>query len=261
MGDIFEAIGFKLQDEADYQRLAETVCQKGIPSLISRRGAILRGYCWALNGGIEIWTILHESKKGTYFADCRPAFRSQRICEVTSWEVIEFIEDGEVLVSGSIQKLKLIFQLQNFTDLSESVYQLSSFTTNLAGLCYRAKIFHSPLTPQITSRSLSHPTPTGTKYYENDYLVTGKVVGWQELNNPITNEAFFRLDVKIGEFQLELLVGKKQCKGTILDNAWISAEVWLQGHIVHQKEQQAKYEGLDVSIPSAEHWSVLKREN
>lgn len=261
MGDIFEAIGFKLQDEAAYQQLAETVCKKGVLSIISRRNAILRGYCWPLQDGIEIWTILHESKKGTYFADCRPAFRSRRTCKVTSWEVIEFIEDGEVLLSGSLQKHDLIFQLQNFTDLDESAYHQSSFTANIAGLCYRAKILNSTITPQITPRSLSHTTTAGTKYYENDYLVTGKILTWKELRNPLTNRVFFWMDVQVGEFRLELLVGQKQCNGTISNNAWISAEVWLQGHVVHQKEQQAKYEGLDISIPVADHWSVLKREN
>ncbi len=261
MGDIFEAIGFKLQDEVAYQQLAEAACQRGISSTISRRNAILRGYCWSLNHGIEIWTILNESKKGTYFADCRPAFRSRRSREVTAWEIIEFIEDGEVLVSGSIQAIDLIFQLQNFTDLDESTYQQPSLTANFAGLCYRAKILPSNVNPQIISLSLPNKTKAATKHYENDYLVNGKVLAWRELSNPITQGIFFWLDVKVGEFRLELLVSQEQCKGTPSENAWISAEMWLQGHIVRQQEQQAKYEGLDVSIPLADYWSVLRREN
>jgi hypothetical protein len=261
MGDIFEAVGFKLQDEAAYQQLAEASCQRGTSSTVSRHNTLLRGYCWSLEHSIEIWTILNESKKGTYFADCRPAFRSRRICEINGWEILEFIEDGEVLVSGSIQTLDLTFQLQNFTALDESVYHQPTLTANLAGLCYRVKVLSAPPTARITSLANSHTSKSATKYYENDYLVLGKVFSWRELSNPITHGTIFWLDVEVGEFRVELLVSQEQCQGLLANNVWISAEVWLQGHIVCHHERQAKYEGLDISISPADHWSVLRREN
>ena len=261
MGDIFDVIGFKLPDEASYQQLAETARQRGTPSAISRRNAIIQGYCWPLVQGVEIWTILHESKDGIYFADCRPAFRNVRTYEVTSWEIIEFIEDGEALVSGRIQNVDLIFELQNFTELNESVYNQPSLTARLSGLCSRVKILDTNSAPRISPLSPAQTSPVASKYAENDYLINGKILAWRELTNPLTQIEIIWLDVQVGEFRLELLVNREQCKGTLLEGAGIAAEAWLQGYIVCPQVQQSKYEGLDISIPLAEHWSVLKREN
>lgn len=261
MGDIFDVIGFKLPDEASYQQLAETARQRGTPSAISRRGAIIQGYCWPIVEGVEIWTILHESKEGVYFADCRPAFRNDRTYEVTSWEIIEFIEDGEALVSGRIQNVDLIFELQNFTELNELVYNQPSLTAHLSGLCSRVKILDANSIPRISPLSPAQTSQASNKFAENDYLINGKILSWCELINPITQTEIVWLEVQVGEFQIELLVNREQCKGTLSEGAWISAEAWLQGYIVCPQEQQSKYEGLDISIPLAEHWSVLKREN
>ena len=261
MGDIFDVIGFKLPDEASYQQLAETARQRGTPSTISRRNAIIQGYCWSLVEGVEIWTILHESKTGVYFADCRPAFRNARTYEVTSWEIIEFIEDGEALVSGRIKNLDIIFELQNFTELNELVYNQPTLTAHLSGLCSRVKILDAKPTPRISALLPAHTSQTSNKYAENDYLLNGKVLSWRELKNPITQIEFIWLEVEIREFRIELLVNREQCKGMLSEGAWVSAEAWIQGYIVCPQEQQSKYEGLDISIPLAQHWSVLKRAN
>ncbi len=261
MGDIFDVIGFKLPDEASYQQLAETARQRGTPSTISRRNAIIQGYCWTVVEGIEIWTILHESKDGVYFADCRPAFRNARSYEVASWEIIEFIEDGEALVSGRIQNIDLIFELQNFTELNELVYNQPILTAHLSGLCSRLKILDTTLLPKITPLSPAQTSQANNKYAENDYLLQGKILSWRELLNPITQSKIVWLDVQVGELQVELLVNREQCNGTLSEGAWISAEAWMQGHIICPQEQQSKYEGLDISIPVAEHWSVLRRQN
>ncbi len=261
MGDIFDVIGFKLPDEASYQQLAEAARQRGMHSAVARRNAIMQGYCWPIVEGVEIWTILHESKDGVYLADCRPAFRNARTYDVTAWEILEFIEDGEALVSGRIQHLDLIFELQNFTELTELVYHQPTLTAHLSGLCSRVKILDTNPNPRF---SPLNPTPTSqaaSKYAENDYLINGQVLAWRELVNPMTQIKLVWLDVQVGEFRIELLVNREQCKGTLAEGAWIVAEAWLQGYIVCPQEQQAKYEGLDSSIPLAEHWSVLKREN
>ena len=261
MGDIFDVIGFKLPDETSYQQLAEAARQRGTPSAISRRNAIIQGYCWSLVEGVEIWTILYESKDGMYFADCRPAYRNSRTYEVTSWEIIEFIEDGEALVSGHIQNVDLIFELQNFTELNELAYNQPTLTAHLSGLCSRLKVLDVNSTPQISPLSPAQNSQASNKYAENDYLLTGKVVAWRELINPMTQIKLFWLEVEVGDFRIELLVNHEQCKGILSEGVWISAEVWLQGYLVCPQEQQSKYEGLDISISPAEHWVVLKREN
>ena len=261
MGDIFDAIGFKLPDEDTYQQLAEEARQRGTPSAISRRNAIIQGYCWPIVEGVEIWTILFESKDGVYFSDCRPAFRNARNYEVHSWEIIEFLEDGEAMVSGRIQNVDLIFELQNFTELNELVYNQPTLIAHLSGLCSRVKILDANATARISPLSPAQTSTTSNKFAENDYLLNGQILSWRELTNPITQVKILWLDVQVGELRIELLVNREQCRGTLSEGMWISAEAWLQGYIVCAQEQQSKYEGLDISIPLAEHWSVLKREN
>ncbi len=261
MGDIFEVIGFKLPDEDSYQQLAESARRRGTLSAISRRNAIIQGYCWSIVEGVEVWTVLHESKEGLYFADCRPAFRNSRTYEVTQWEIIEFIEDGEALVSGHIQNVDVIFELQNFTELNEFVYNQPTLTAHLSGLCSRVKILETTSSARFAPLSPIQTSQAATKYAENDYLINGKILGWRELINPVTQIEIIWLEVQVGEFRIELLVNKEHCKGVLSEGKWISAEVWLQGYIVCPQEQQSKYEGLDISIPLAEFWRVLRREN
>lgn len=261
MGDIFDVIGFKLPDEASYQQLAEVARARGTPSAISRRNVIIQGYCWPIVEGVEVWTILHESKEGVYFADCRPAFRNARTYEINAWEIIEFIEDGEALVSGRIQNMDLIFELQNFTELNELVYNQPTLTAHLSGLCSRVKILDTEMLPNITSLSPPQTPKSNHKFAENDYLLNGKILSWRKLTNPITQLKIVWLDIEIGEFRIELLVNQEQCKGTLREGAWIAAEAWLQGYIVCSQELESKYEGRDISIPLAEHWAVLKRAN
>jgi hypothetical protein len=240
MGDIFEVIGFKLPDEASYQQLAEIARQRGKPSTISRRNAIIQGYCWSILEGIEIWTILHESKEGIYFADCRPAFRNARSYEVASWEIIEFIEDGEALVSGRIQNIDLIFELQNFTELNEQVYNQPILTAHLSGLCSSVKILDKNSSSRIIPLSSAQTSQANNKYAENDYLLQGKILSLRELINPITQSEIIWLEIEIGGLQVELLVNREQCNDKLSEGIWISAKAWMQGHIICPKEQESK---------------------
>ncbi|MBK7597715.1 MAG: hypothetical protein IPJ07_03965 [Acidobacteria bacterium] len=79
MGEPFDAIGFKVTDEASYQALAEEAHQRGTLSLSRRSAGVLHGCCWSLGSGLEVWTVLYESPEGLFYADCRPAFRSKHV--------------------------------------------------------------------------------------------------------------------------------------------------------------------------------------
>jgi hypothetical protein len=79
MGEPFHAIGFNITDEASYQALAEEAQQRGTLSKARREQGVLHGFCWSVGAGLEVWTVLHESKDGLFYADCRPAFRARHI--------------------------------------------------------------------------------------------------------------------------------------------------------------------------------------
>ena len=150
MGDPFSAIGFTIQDEESFQRLAEQAHTLGTPSTILRQNILLQGFCWHLGEGLEIWTILKEGKSGTFYTDCRPAFRSSLYYPINSWEIIEFIEDGEAILSGQIQNFNLSFELQNFTEISESIFNYPSLRAQIAGLCTRFQIIREQPQSQLT---------------------------------------------------------------------------------------------------------------
>lgn len=260
MGDIFEAIGIKLQDEESYKQLAEAARKYGKRSTISRPNAIIQGYCWSLIEGIEIWSIIYESKDGTYIADCRPALRNSRTLQVNDWEILEFIEDGEALVSGKVQGYDLVFELQNFTELDEYAYQKQILNAHIAGMCYQAKVINSLIPSKITAQANTKNSQTSS-YAENDFIVSGQLLTWREMMNPITQRTFFQLELEIGEMRLDLTINESQLEGVLTNNVWVTAEAWLQGFLICEQEQQAKYEGLDFTTPPSQHWLKLRREN
>jgi hypothetical protein len=261
MGDPFDAIGFTIRDDATFHHLAEEVHHRGVPSYITRNSSILRGFCWQIGSGLEVWTVLHETKDGVYYADCRPAFRGTRLFRLSPWQITEFDEDGEALVSGHTSAVDLIFELQNFTELDHSVYNQSALTAHISGLAYRAKISEAKSSDRLFALSLTEGSRSSCQFAENDYLVNGQIIAWRELTNPLTNASLLWFDVQSAQLSLELLVSREQCKGTPREGDWISAESWLQGYLISPQEQQTKYEGLDFSFPPAEYWSTLRREN
>lgn len=72
----------------------------------------------------------------------------------------------------------------------------------------------------------------------------GRVIAWREMKNPHTTSDLILIDVDAGKVRLEVLVNRADIKGELKVDGWLSAEVWLQGHILSEKELQARYEGL-----------------
>ena len=102
MPEPFDAIGFQIKDDASYKALAEQAHQLGALSKAHRPQGTLHGCCWSLGSGLEVWTVLYESSKGTFYADCRPAFRGKRQVGFYPWEILEYEEDGEAIVRGAV---------------------------------------------------------------------------------------------------------------------------------------------------------------
>jgi len=260
MAEPFEAIGFQVKDAASYEALAEEAHKRGTLSLAPRQQGVLHGCCWSLGSGLEVWTMLYESQKGLVYTDCRPAFRSQRLLGLYPWEIIEYEEDGEALARGLMPDMttEIIFALQNITEIDPTDFRDRPITAAVSGLAYHARVNARRGKAAFTSlaRSRKRRNLTGT-----DYAVRGTILSWRELTNPLTTENLIWVDVDAGQIHLEVVVNRAELKGELKPGGWLSAEVWLQGHILTDKELSARYEGIDRQVSQGDLWIKLRREH
>lgn len=261
MAEPFEAIGFRIKDAASYEALAEEAHKRGTLSLAQRPQGVLHGCCWSLGSGLEVWTMLFESPKGLVYTDCRPAFRGQHLLNLYPWEIIEYEEDGEALARGLMPDMvtEVLFTLQNITEIDPMDFRERSITATVSGLAYHARTGirrgKPKFTPLARKRDRSRNT-TGS-----DYAVRGTILSWREMANPQTSENLFWVDINTGQNHLEVIINRTQLKGELKVGGWISAEVWLQGHILNDKDLNARYEGIDRQASPGELWRKLRREH
>lgn len=260
MGEPFYAIGFKVTDEASYQALAEEAHQRGTLSKARRSQGVLHGCCWSLGAGLEVWTVLYESKEGLFYADCRPAFRSHYIFNFYPWEIVEYEEDGEAVARGvtTDSETEMIFQLQNLTEINPNDFCERSITAAVSGLAYRAQVSARESSPTFKPLASRY---TRKKVAENDYMVSGMILSWREIQNQHTTSDLIWTSIDVGRIKLEVLVNRADLKGELKRGAWLSAEIWLQGHVLNDRELQARYEGIDREIPRYDYWMKFRREN
>lgn len=260
MAEPFDAIGFQIKDAASYEALAEEAHQRGTLSQARRTNGVLHGCCWNLGSGLEVWTMLYESQKGMLYADCRPAFRGQRLFGLYPWEIIEYEEDGEALARGLMTDMttEIIFALQNITEIDPAEFRERPITAAIAGLAYRARVNARPGKPTFASLANSRNRRNVT---DTDYVVRGTILSWRDLTNPRTAEDLVWVDVDAGQAQIEVVVSRAVLKGELKRGGWLSAEVWLQGHILNDKELLSRYEGIDRQASQGDLWIKLRRDN
>jgi hypothetical protein len=261
MGEPFDAIGFRIKDEASYHALAEQAHQRGTITKTERDAATLHGCCWQVGGGVEVWTVLHESKEGLFYTDCRPAFRAHHYFALFPWEMAEYEEDGEAVVTARTGEAEVIFELQNLTEIDPSTYRNHALTAAIAGLGYRAKLTDKPVEPSFMPLARAQPRRRSA---ENDYLVRGKVLDWRELKNAQTEERLLWFYVDADKIKLEVVVNQADFKGQLPapgQETWLTAEAWLQGYILSDKEIATHYEGVDYTVSPGDFWAALRREN
>jgi len=260
MGEPFDAIGFKVTDEPSYHALAEEAHQRGALTRSLREHATLHGCCWQLGEGLEVWTMLYESKDGLFYADCRPAFRGRHFFALYPWEITEYEEDGEAAVRALIEgaETEIIFELQNITEINPSLFRERALTATISGLAYRAKLHARAIEPTFTPLG---QVSTRKRISENDYVVRGEILYWREIQNPSTASNLLWVYVDAGKLKLEVMVNRADFKGQIRRGAWLSAEVWLQGHILSEQELEARYEGVDTEFSPVHYWAIFRREN
>lgn len=260
MLEMFRAIGFDVTDEASYNRLAETAEALGDRTRIWRRGATLHGRCWRIGAGLEVWTILRESEDGLYYADCRPAFRPRHAQALGPWELVEYDEDGEAVVEGSLTRgpVPVSFELQNLTELAADTFTRAQLSVSLAGLAYDVRRVGPGaafgLAP--SDRDSAAPPPDGS-----DYVAVGRVVRSSPLVNAHTGVALAWLQLDIGGAPLEVVARREDLDRSVGAGDTVEVGHWLQGYVLGEEAARARFEGVDPEWKAAESWSLLRRGN
>ncbi|HEX3143092.1 MAG TPA: hypothetical protein VHQ64_03920, partial [Pyrinomonadaceae bacterium] len=234
---------------------------QGEPTQILRRGAVLHGRCWKLGEGLEVWTVLYESETGdVFYANCRPGFRARYTQRIGPWALTEYDEEGEAVIHGYCDgsDTEVLFELQNLTEVGATGFRLPALHVGLCGLAYRARVCAREMTPRWLPLERAVPSRAA---HENDWILRGRVIAFKPLRNPLSGSELYWIYVDVGALQLEVLVHSRALAGGALQvGATLSAEVWLQGHVLNDQDLRRRYEGVDHS--DANHfWSRFSRAN
>ncbi len=262
MDSTFATIGLDLQSERAFNLLAERAGDHGEPTQLLRHGAVLHGRCWKLGEGLEVWTVLYESDTGeVFYADCRPGFRARYTQRITPWALTEYDEAGEAVVHGYIEKTdtEVLFELQNLTEVGHTAFRSPSLRVGMCGLAYRARIRDERTAQRWKPLQKIAPQRAA---YENDWSLCGRVLSLKTLKNSLSGSELYWVYLDLNCLRLEILINKKTLRGgEIKVGSILSAEVWLQGHLLDDTAIRSRYEGVDFSYRTVDFWSKFKRVN
>ena len=262
MDATFETIGLEVPSEKAINFLAERAENQGEPTQILRRGAVLHGRCWKLGEGLEVWTVLYESETGdVFYANCRPGFRARYTQRVGPWALTEYDEEGEAVIHGYCDgsEVEVLFELQNLTEVGASGFGLPALHVGLCGLAYRARVCARDMTARWLPLERAVPSRAA---HENDWILRGRVIAFKPLRNPLSGSELYWVYVDLGALKLEVLINSRALAGGQLHvGATLSAEVWLQGHVLTDHTLRLRYEGVDHSKGVDYFWSHFSRTN
>lgn len=268
MAELFESIGFEVDTEESYEVIADYAEASGERTSQYRGNTALHGWCWKMGDGLEVWSVLYNRDGRIYYADCRPAFRSRYVYHIQPWELIEYDEDGEAVICGTLHTgTEIVFELQNLTELSSNVFREPHLQATLAGLAYSVQI--NPV--RDTGKNGESPSysfelaETLPEYVqdacENDYLISGKILAWRETQNPVTLTPLIWLYIDVGNLSLEVLANRRSVRGRPAIGASVNAHIWLQGYVLKPGDLSMRYEGVDWEYQVSDFWARLRREN
>lgn len=259
----FNAIGLDVLSEKNYDNLIADVESRGEVSRLPRSQGILYGKCWKIGLGLEVWTVLYESNSGdVFFADCRPGFRAKYQQKISPWIMTEYTENGEAVVHGFIQDsdTEVLFELQNLTESGTSSLELQQLNIGLCGLAYRAEVSQTLENKYLWQQSEELMLNIGAN--ENDWSLSGEILDFQTLCNPLSGDKLFWIYVDLEHFKLEVLVNEKNLIGELKIGSFINAEVWLQGHLMNEIRPRSIYEGVDWRYSeTSDFWKSLRKRN
>jgi hypothetical protein len=262
MDGTFETIGLEVPSEKAFNYLAERAGDQGEPTQLTRRGAVLHGRCWKLGEGLEVWTVLYESGTGDiFYADCRPGFRARYAQRISPWALTEYDEEGEAVIHGYCDgtDTEVLFELQNLTEVGPAGFRAQELHIGLCGLAYRARLVEGQA--KVRWQPLEQDAPSRAAH-ENDWSLTGRIIAFKPLRNPLSGSELYWLYLDLEKLKLEVLVNRRALRGGApAVGAMLSAEVWLQGHVLDERALRSRYEGIDHAYTVASFWSGLKRRN
>ena len=259
MAELFEAIGFEVADERSYNAIVEQVETNGEWTQLQRGETALHGRCWRLGDGLEVWSLLYQRDADFYYADCRPAFRSRYVHRIERWELVEYEEEGEATVRGVVSgPTEVVFELQNLTELKDEAFRQPHLNVGLAGITYTARV-----NAELSYRFELAERLEGLvdKLCENDYVIGGRVMAWRDIRNSVTSAELVWIYVDAGVIRLEVLANRQALDGQLKVGAGITANIWLQGHLLEHREISARYEGVDRDVEPADYWVALRKDN
>jgi hypothetical protein len=262
MDATFQTIGLEVPSERAFNHLAERAGDHGEPTRLLRRGAVLHGRCWKLGQGLEVWTVLYETGTGEiFYADCRPGFRARYTQKISPWALTEYDEEGEAVIHGYCNgtDMEVLFEHQNLTEVGASSFRAQELHVGLCGLAYRARVSERPNRSRWQTLESTAPTRAA---HENDWSLCGRVIAFKSLQNPLSGTELIWIYVDLDRLKLEVLVNKRALRGSQLSvGSTITAEVWLQGHVLDEQALRSRYEGVDLAFGTAQFWSSLRKLN
>lgn len=260
----FDAIGLEIPNETAFNNLAEDAKTRGEASRLTRKSGILHGRCWRLGLGLEVWTVLYESETGeVFYADCRPGFRARYRQKINPWVLTEFDEEGEALIHGFIEDsdTEVLFELQNLTEVSVKNFQKTALNVGLCGLAHRAEVLPNAQ-PKHWKTSKKNFSSSALPKNENVWNLCGEIISFSAIRNPLSGGDLYWIYLSLADFELEVLVNQRTLRGADLQiGAMITADVWLQGHIISESTRDDLYEGVDYTRRTVEFWQTFKKNN
>jgi hypothetical protein len=155
--------------------------------------------------------------------------------------------------------MEVLFELQNLTEVGASSFRAQELNVGLCGLAYRARVSERPNRPRWQTLESTAPTRAA---HENDWSLSGRVIAFKSLQNPLSGTELIWIYVDLDRLKLEVLVNKRALRGSQLRiGSTITAEVWLQGHVLDEQALLSRYEGVDLAVGTAQFWSSLRRLN
>jgi len=262
MDATFETIGLEVPSEKAINFLARRAEHQGEPTQLTRHGAVLHGRCWKLGAGLEVWTVLYESGTGDiFYANCRPGFRARYAQRITPWALTEYDEEGEAVIHGYCEgtETDVLFELQNLTEVGTFGFRASALHIGLCGLAYSARVCSREMSPRWLPLEKAAPSRAA---HENDWTLRGRVIAFKSLRNPLSGSELYWVYVDLRDLRLEVLINQRSLHGGELRlGATLSAEVWLQGHVLDEQALRLRYEGADRSYSLGDFWTSLSRRN
>ena len=191
----------------------------------------------------------------------RIADRARYMQRIGPWALTEYDEEGEAIVHGYCDgsDTEVLFELQNLTEVGAAGFRAKALHVGLCGLAYRARVCAREMNSHWLPLEQSAPSRAA---HENDWSLRGQVLAFKPLRNPLSGSELYWIYLDLGKLRLEVLVNARALSGGKLEvGATLSAEVWLQGHLLDEQALQLRYEGVDTSFSMTSFWSLLSRSN